>query len=329
MRAYRLVTAVFVAMLVTSACTQTVWAQSRERAKLLRVSGLVKVKPAASPVWVKAELPGHTSLAERDEVQTYQQARALIGIDGGRVEMGPLTHVIIPGSKSAGAGRTASRLSLLTGKILIWLIGARPLEIGTAGAIACAKSTQFVVETDEAGHSTLTVIEGVVDFYNDLGRVVVAANEQSTASADSAPTRPARADKSSYLDFEASLDNLWLGYEKLVNPGQTRESLRQNAETAAQKATAAPGDAAAQEAAGDLLHDTGNLAEAGQAYAAALQLTPGSARLGLKQGYNLLQQGEAEAAATLFAQLAAANPTSAAPLIGQAAALASSFDEAK
>jgi hypothetical protein len=45
---------------------------ARERAKLLRVQGLVKVKPVDSGRWFKAILPQSSSLAERDEVQTYQ-----------------------------------------------------------------------------------------------------------------------------------------------------------------------------------------------------------------------------------------------------------------
>lgn len=305
--------------------TASVGSSSPERAKLVRVQGLVKVKPTQLGKWIKACLPQNGSLAERDEVQTYQQARATILIDGGRVEMAPLTHIIIPGAQAAKSLRAPSRLNLLTGKILIWIIGARPLEIGTAGAIACAKSTQFIVEADEAGHTTLTVIEGTVEFYNQCGSVMVGENERSTAAPGVAPCRPARVDKSSYLEWEATLDNLWLDTEKLYSPGDGREALRQKAEQALQNA--ANGDAAALEAAGDALHDTGDLNAANESYCKAMQLAPDSPQLAVKLGYNLLQQGRASEAEALFAKVAQTGD--AAGQIGQAAALVASVDKAK
>lgn len=273
-----------------------------ERARLLRVQGLVKVKPAQTGQWHKASLPNSSSLAARDEVQTYQQARATIGIDGGRVEMSPLTRVAIPAAAPGKTSRTASRLSVLTGRIFVWIIGARPLEIGTAGAIACAKSTQFIVEADEAGRTMLTVIEGSVEFSNEAGTVMVAANQQSTAAPGKAPTRPIRVDKSSYIEWEATLDSLWLGYEKLYNPGDSREALRLKTEQAVQNAVT--GEAGALEAAGDLLHDTGDLNAADEMYRKAIQAAPLNSEVRLKLGYNLLQQGRVAEAVDLFGQLA-------------------------
>lgn len=299
-----------------------------QRARLLALQGLVKVKTSGTGSWQKAALPRNASLGPQDEVQTYQKAHAKLGYDGTLIEMGPLTHVIIPGT-SPSRGRTPSRLNLITGKILIWLIGAHPLEIGTAGAIACAKSTQFIVEADQTGHTTLTVIEGAVQFYNDRGSVLVAANQQSTAAPGVAPSHPARTDRSGVIDFEASLDNLWLDFERLSNPEQTREGLRQGVEAALQKAAAAPLDAAAQETAADLLHDSGRLDEAAAAYQRALELTPGNAAVGLKVGYNLLAQGCATEAGAVFEKLAAAAPRSPAPLVGKALALAASTTDAK
>jgi hypothetical protein len=99
--------------------------------------------------WKKACLPQHQSLASHDEVQTCQRATATVSLDGARIDMAPLTHLIIPAELPARQARARSRVLLLTGKILIWIVGSRPLEIGTAGAIAAAKSTQFIVSADD------------------------------------------------------------------------------------------------------------------------------------------------------------------------------------
>ncbi|MHB8995022.1 MAG: TonB-dependent receptor domain-containing protein [Armatimonadota bacterium] len=296
-----------------------------ERARLLRVKGLVKVRSEGQS-WTKANLPKNQSLLARDEVQTYQQATASVSMDGARIDMAPLTHLVIPAAPPSRSSKGNSRLSLLTGKILIWLVGSRPLEIGTAGAIAAAKSTQFIVAADEAGRTVLTVVEGAVEFYNDLGSVTVAANEQSTAAPGMAPTRPARVDRSSYIEWEANLDSLWLGFEKMNFPGETREALSKRAEEAVQKAEAEPADATAQEQAGDLLHDLGDFSAAQEHYDRVADPSP---ELSLKQAYNLLQQGRSTEAEQAFAKLAAAKPTAAAPLLGQATALAAQYDEAK
>ncbi|MGE5531045.1 MAG: TonB-dependent receptor domain-containing protein, partial [Bacteroidota bacterium] len=296
-----------------------------ERARLLRLDGLVKIR-SGNQGWMKAVLPQHQSLAVHDEVQTCQRATATVSLDGARLDRAPLTHLIIPAEPPVRPGRARSRINLLTGKILIWIVGSRPIEIGTAGAIAAAKSTQFIVSADEAGRTVLTVVEGAVEFYNDLGSVTVAANQQSEAAPGRAPTRPARVDPSSYIEWEASLESLWLGFERMNDPGQTRESLSSRTREALQKAEAAPADPAAQEQAGDLLHDSGDFSGAAQHYD---RVTSPSLNLSLKQAYNLLQQGRSAEAERAFATLAEANPTAAAPLLGQATALAAQYDQAK
>ncbi|MEN6303164.1 MAG: TonB-dependent receptor [Armatimonadia bacterium] len=284
----------------------SVWGQSHQRATIIRVQNLVKVRRTGGGRWTPAAKA--MPLYSRDEVQTYQKSRATITLEGGgRVEMMPLSHLVIPATTREG-----SRLNVLTGRVLFWLIGATPLEVGAAGATAAAKGTQFVMDVSADGRTVCTVIEGTVDFYNDFGAVTLHANEQSSATATTAPTRPMRVDPSSYIEWEASLDNVWMGFEKLYSPSGTSAD-----QLAAARQKAATGDVAAQVAYADLLHDAGDLEAANTAYHEALLKISNPAPLQMKLGYNLLQQGRSDEALRTFQQVGN-GPTA---LAGQALAL--------
>jgi tetratricopeptide (TPR) repeat protein len=193
-------------------------AEKVRQAELLRVSGVVKVRRAGTVAWYRAVLPEGRVLHPRDEVQTYQKSSAALSLDGARLELGPLTHIIIPGPAAVPQREAFWRLNIITGKLLIWLIGARPMEIGTAGVVAGVRGTRFVMEVTADGLTTCSVLAGTVEFYNEAGRVVLQANQQSSAAPGQAPTRPARFDASQFLEWEASLESVWLGHERSATP---------------------------------------------------------------------------------------------------------------
>ena len=298
-------------------------AQTPPRARLGQIVGTVKIQRGGKGPWLAADSPAHRALYAGDHVQTYQRSRATVLIDGARVSLGPQTEVGVPlpGAKQAPAGR--SRIWTIAGRVFIWLVGARDLEIGTAGAVAAARGTKFVLEVGPEGATVLTVVEGEVEFYNDVGSVMVGKGEQSTASPGTRPTRPKAVDLSQYLEWEASLENVWMGFEMRHFPGEPLTDLQKRAEEARKQAGAAPNDLQAQLRAGDLLHDSGDLAGADAAYRRALGLAPDDAAHHVSLGYNLLAQGNRVEAVAEFERTAQLAPTSAAPLIGQAIGLIS------
>jgi Tfp pilus assembly protein PilF len=222
-----------------------------------------------------------------DQIQTYQRARASIVTRGARIHLMPRTRVIIPGVFARG---TDSGLRLALGRVWVWLIGGRSVELGNDVAVASAHGTQFVVDAAEDGTLTVTVLEGTVAFGNAAGQVLVGADEQSSATRGVAPSRPVQVDPKGYLEWEASPEALWLPWERQPQAG----------------------DLAAQET----------------TLRAALETAPGDSRAQLALGWNLLAQGrpvEAQDAFTAATRLAPANAeplASAEPLVGQAIATA-------
>ena len=303
------------------------WAQGVPRARLVRVSGGVGVQRGGSGVWHPITTPPDHLLYPGDHLQTYQRASASISIDGALETLGPRTEVVIPPRPGGRPPRAPSRLRVIVGKILSWLMGTRDLEIGAAGAVAAARGTKFVTEVAEDGRTTLTVIEGQVSFFNDLGSVVVSQGEQSTATPDSPPTRSRIVDLSGYLEWDASLENIWLGFETRYHPSETRARLEEMLEPARRQVEATPGDPKAQEGLGDLLADLGDGSGAEAAYRKAIELTPNSADLHLSLGYALLMDGRRPEALAEFEAAARLAPTDAAPLVGQAAAEVAAVQE--
>jgi tetratricopeptide (TPR) repeat protein len=305
---------VTVALLV--ALVGVVWAQlGPARAHLYRTVGDVKVQRGGSGAWLKVTKPSHHLLYGRDRIITEQRASCVVLIDGARISLGPATEVVIPGGE---ASSRVPRIITVIGKVFIWLIGGRTMELGSQAAIAAAEGTQFLVEVAADGAMVLTVVEGSVSFYNDLGRVTVGANEQSTATPGQAPTRPIRVDPSGYIDWEASVNQLWLNWETRFLPGETPQRLRELLDGA--------GEASADEQLrrGDLLHDLGRYTEAEAAYRDVLAANPDNADAQLHLGVTLLAQGRAEAARAALELAARLSPASAEPLVMLAAARASS-----
>lgn len=63
------------------------------------------------------------------------------------------------------------------------------LFMETPSAVAAIRGTEWEMAVEDDGRSTLTVLAGEVDFYNDFGRVTVAASEQAVAEKGRAPVK--------------------------------------------------------------------------------------------------------------------------------------------
>jgi tetratricopeptide (TPR) repeat protein len=303
------------------------WAGWTVRARLERAVGVVKLQRAGE--WHTLSSAMQYDLYAGDHLQTLQKSSATVLIDGTSVRLAPRTHVMVPDWKrvsggAVGPGQAPSGLWAVAGKVWVWLVGTRTFELGSEGAVAGASGTKFIVEVDDTGQTTLTVIEGQVNFHNDKGAVLVAASEQSTARAGVAPSRPRRVDVTGEVEFEAALDNLGLGLEMRYNPAETPERLRQLLGDAKAAATASPNDAVAQLRLGDLLNDTGDLLAAETAYRRAVELAPNDVNARTRLGYCLLQQSKVDDAGAVFGEVLKAAPGNAEALLGQAAALFSS-----
>jgi len=77
------------------------------------------------------------------------------------------------------SGRAWTQSKTLPGKLFM----------ETPAATAAIRGTDWDVEVDESGRAVLTVLSGEVEFFNELGRVVVQQNESAEARIGHAPTK--------------------------------------------------------------------------------------------------------------------------------------------
>ena len=237
------------------------YAQSRAIATLLATRGTVAVIRGGGPL---AATRSGLLLQAGDVVRTGANGSArLVTIDGKRATLGPnaVVEIAVRGAR------------INAGRVAVWITGNGRTEIATPAAVAAADGTGFLVDVAPDGTTTLTVAEGTVEFYNERGREAVSAKQQSTARPGQAPTRPIAVDPSGVLLFEATIDALPLSLQA-PRLGLPEARLRELLPARREAALAAPGDADAQLALGDVELDLGDLEGAAVAYARASELRP-------------------------------------------------------
>jgi Flp pilus assembly protein TadD len=267
------------------------------------ITGVAQIVPTGGGRTKTAVL--HETLSGGDVIQTGPKSTVvLVFADGSRYTLKPNTRAVIPVVRSG-----ARRVRLERGGILVRMQRQKGYDtaVETPSAVAGVRGTTFQVEVDEAGGSTLTVVEGLIEFKNDHGAVFVGTNEQSVAQPGQAPTRPVVVDPAGEIAWEASVESLVIPIEDPLVGGQRAELERELRERQ-EAATAKPNDADAQTALADVLQDLGRLGEADTAYGRALALAPNHRVAREHRALLRLREGRVDEAVAMLGTTIAAAP---------------------
>ncbi len=265
------------------------------------VRGQVEILRGGRGRWVR--LGGGTVAASAgDHVRTGRNGSVTIIRDGGqRVTLSANTEVIL---REPGGG---SGFRLVVGRALTAFNGRQRLEVRAPAAVAAAEGTIFQLEASEDGLTVLTVVEGEVRFFNDLGNVLVLTAQQSTARPGQAPTRPVVVDAASLTAWEVSLPTLLIEVEPPqvgADAKQLEQELKQRQETLQRR----PDDPAAHAAVSSTLLGLGRAEEAVAEAQKAVDLASDKGLFRGALGYALLQAGRPGEAQEQFAQAAEGEP---------------------
>lgn len=262
---------------------------------IVSCSGTVEAKTAAG-VWALVKQTP-VPLYRGDAVRTGSDGSCMVVINGTQIRLYPNSVVRVP---EVGNHRGVwGKLRVLLGKISVWLLGDRKVEVVTPAAKAAASGTVFQIEVDEDGRTVVTVAEGEVEVSNDFGAVQVGANQQTVIIPGQAPSPPIAIDASQLLIREAELPGLPLKPEVRLAP-EVPLPLLDRARQAAAVARAASEGLTEQLFAAALTHDAGQFAEAEEFARRAIDLARDAPQAWAFLAISLLSAGrvvEAAAAA--------------------------------
>jgi len=251
-------------------------------------SGTLSVKRSGTTAL--AALRVRSNLNIGDLVGTGANSKAtLLFTNGSQLRMNANSAVEITAPSNVGRGKT-SLFRAISGEVWARLRPGQAAQ--TRSAIAGVRGTEFILQIAADDTTTLTVIDGAVEFFNPFGEVVVGQSQQSVARVGSAPTAPLTIENAGLiLEWTLDLDRALIPREKvfvsLDRPTVTTELAKRRAAAETQ-----PDNAATQRAYGDSLFDAREFEQALVAYRNAdrrEQFNPGTLT---RIGYTLLELGQ-------------------------------------
>ena len=289
-------------------CKQHLWLLAVVTTLTLRLSGAAR---AASPVATVhavsgtltvrrqsatafAPLPIHGALYVGDVARTGANSKAtLLFGDGSTVGLNANSTAEITAPSSVGKGKQ-SLVSALSGEVLARVRPGKAVQ--TRSAVAGVRGTAFHLRVEEDGTTTLTVLEGEVDFFNPHGAVVVGESQQSVARPDAAPTAPVTVQNAGLIiEWTLDLDRAIIPREKFfITPD--RQGLEGELQSCDGRVKSQPNDADAHADYGDALFDSGKYEDALREYQEANRLAPNQPATLTRIGDTLLELGRVEEA---------------------------------
>ncbi len=192
--------------------------------------------------------------------------------------------------------------------------------VQTPSATLGVAGTVINLSIAEDGATTLTVVDGEVDFYNKFGATVVSTSQQSTARPDAAPTTPVTVPNAGLIiEWTFDLDQAVIPREKFFTdtPG-IRTALASEIARRAKEVAAQPDSAESNLQYGDALFDAGDFAKALSTWQRADQIAPRQTSTLTRLGYAHFELSSFDEAQRAFEMALQANANYVPALIGAA-----------
>ena len=185
-------------------------ASSRGAGEMVTVERVVD-RALKGSSWVKAEKGDSVEWAER--IRTGELSRAAIEIStGGVLRLSELTVFELKPPPSDQPEGKAS-INFARGVAYFFSRTEKEADIETPSASLSIRGTEFVVEVDADGKTTVSMVDGEVEMSNRLGRIALVNGEQGVAEEGRAPR------KTAVLDFSREIQ-WFLYYPGIADPAQ-------------------------------------------------------------------------------------------------------------
>lgn len=148
---------------------------------------------------------GSLPLYDGDECKTERSSKAYIQLaDGTQVAMNEETTFLVQSRREKTKGITRI-FKLLVGEMWLKTAEPVPIEVETPVATAAIKGTEFNIRVQADGKSTLTVIEGLVEFGTPFGTCPIRTATVSFGERGKKCTKPAPIDPSQAITWIADV----------------------------------------------------------------------------------------------------------------------------
>jgi len=149
--------------------------------------GRMVVTPAAGTDGHAAQVGERLRNGYRVETSPNTRAALRFTDDGSILRLNPSSRMVLTSADERGV--VVRTMNMEFGEL--WTRVTRhpgtTLRVQTPAGVAAVKGTEFVVRVDERGNTTVLTLEGVVEFFNQHGRVDITAGQKVTVDSASAP----------------------------------------------------------------------------------------------------------------------------------------------
>lgn len=139
-------------------------------AYLSKAAGVVQLKRSGSADWdMVKDLPQDMQVS--DSVRTGARAQAtLMFADGSRIELGPNASFML---EDANAGKSSVKLNFGWLKAFVQKLGTRRFQVRTPTAVCSVRGTEFRVEVENGGRTTVDLYKGLLGVEDRRGQQVL------------------------------------------------------------------------------------------------------------------------------------------------------------
>lgn len=217
------------ALLAGIAVTPSAWARPSGEIVAIQGSGEYRLNATAdwTPAKLKQALEGGSFLRTAN-ASTF----SLLLADMTQIKLGPNSMFQVK-EVAAPPGQMATTVDLQKGKA--WTQakgvgalagkGTTGLSVNTPSAAAAIHGTDWVIEVDDAGRTTLTVLTGEIVLANAQGSVTVRRQEQAVAEIGKAPQKRLLLDADDRVQWLATYKPDWARYPELAAQPKLQEAL--------------------------------------------------------------------------------------------------------
>jgi len=190
---------------------------TRPVAVLNKVVGEVKIDMVESPGWQAASLGG--KLGNGDKLETGASSfGSIMFLDRSMVKVREKTKFTVK-SKRTMKRELETDINVAVGEMHVKATSGSKIKIQTPTSVASVKGTEFNLMVEKDGTTHLTVLEGTVEFMNELGVILATEMTTSVSRVGESPSSPISVPQKAVPSWKKKTKEDWKIKVKLDKPG--------------------------------------------------------------------------------------------------------------